>query len=124
MSTKPMQGLAAYLRAEARSCAIGKDNRATLMGWAEEVEAALAAPQPVQEPVADIVALPDNPIGVTIRVAAMGKLVKMHNAALYLAAPVQPAIDYEPLHKFAADNRVSYNELCTVVQAAIKGETK
>lgn len=49
--TKPMQGLAAYLRAEARSCVIGKDNRATLMEWASEVEAALAAPP---EPLVDI----------------------------------------------------------------------
>jgi len=48
--TKPMQGLAAYLRCEARNYGKRDLNYETLMTWAAEVEAA-TAPQPVQEPV-------------------------------------------------------------------------
>lgn len=28
-------------------------------------------------------------------------------------------VNYEPIHKFATDNRVSYNELCTAVHQAV-----
>ena len=43
---KPMQGLAAYLRCEARHIPTDNENHKTLMTWAREVEAAIAAPQP------------------------------------------------------------------------------
>lgn len=42
--TKPMQGLAAYLRHASRDVHVGSKSRKTLMEWASEVEAALAAP--------------------------------------------------------------------------------
>ncbi len=44
--TKPMQGLAAYLRHASRDVHVGSKSRKTLLDWAREVEAALAAPQP------------------------------------------------------------------------------
>lgn len=49
--TKPMQGLAAYLRCEAGCIFQGHPSHETLMTWASEVEAALAAPQPEPQPV-------------------------------------------------------------------------
>ena len=42
--TKPMQGLAAYLRHASRDVHVGSKSRKTLLDWAREVEAALAAP--------------------------------------------------------------------------------
>ena len=37
--TKPMQGLAAYLRHASRDVHVGSKSRKTLMEWASEVEA-------------------------------------------------------------------------------------
>lgn len=56
--------------------------------------------QPVQDPVAYVIALPDTPIGVSVPVSSMARLEKMHNAPLYLAPVAQPV--QEPPDSFDA----------------------
>lgn len=68
--------------------------------------------QPVQEPVAWRIWSPDG--------TNVYQYTEDGDGEPLYTAPVQPALNYEPLHKFAADNRVSYNELCTAVQSAVR----
>lgn len=54
---------------------------------------------------------------------ADGQFLEAFADALSSATPAgggqNPTINYEPLHAFALDNRVSYNELCAAVRKAI-----
>jgi hypothetical protein len=38
--------------------------------------------------------------------------------------PIKTALNYAPLYEFAATNKVSFNELCTAVRAALEGLEK